>query len=333
MTSGRFEGPVFLVGMPRSGTKLLRDLLNNHSLIGIAPNESHFIPEFHARLRNYEPLDRKENFDRFYHDLSHTPFFESVNGGSFVSAESLAKAVPRPTFASLVEEFYRAYARSTGKVIWGDKTPFYLIHLPLFKSLFPQARFVHIIRDVRDYSMSLHKTWHKNLARSAQRWHDAVRRCRKDGLAFGDGTYREVRYEELVDDPSLVTEELCRFLSVPFEPSMVVLKKPVDRGGDVRNSMDVVSKNYGKWRTTMAPADIRQIEEICGPLLKDLGYEVSYDGPAKRIGSLKGQYLRLLDGIGLLRFELSRGSVVDAFKSLFFSLRYADSRKVEGDDD
>ena len=330
----RFEGPIFLVGMPRSGTKLLRDLLNNHSMIGIAPNESHFIPEFYARLKDYGALDQEANFAKFYHDLSQTPFFHRVDGNSFSNAASLYDAAPERTFAGLVEEFYRSYSRSKGKVMWGDKTPFYLLHLPLCKSLFPDARFIHIIRDVRDYALSLKKTWHKNLSRSAQRWGDAVLKCRKDGLLLGEGAYREVRYEHLVDNPEGVIRELCKFLSVPFEENMIVLQKPVEYGGDARNRMDIVSMNYGKWRTSLSPRDIRRIEEICGALLTDLGYDVTYKGPSRRLGAIHKRLLRLADGFALLRFELSKGGIAEAYQNLFYSWRYSDSRTLrDGDED
>ncbi len=330
----RFEGPIFLVGMPRSGTKLLRDLLNNHSMIGIAPNESHFIPEFHSRLETYGPLDQKANFQKFYHDFSQTPFFRVVNGNDFVNTESLSKAASERGFAGFVEEFYRSFSRSKGKFIWGDKTPFYLLHLRLCKSLFPDARFIHIIRDVRDYSMSLNKTWHKSLIRSAQRWADAVRKCRKDGSMLGEEIYREVRYEQLVDNPAIVLRELCGFLSVPFEENMVVLQKPVEYGGDARNRMDIVGSNYGKWRTALSPQDIRRIEEVCGALLKDLGYDVSYDGPPRHLGKLHQKLLQLSDAFGLLRFELSTRSITETWRNLLYSWRYAESRTPkEGDED
>ena len=94
------------------------------------------------------------------------------------------------------------YAGQLGKIIWGDKTPNYLLYLPLLKTLFPKAKFVHIIRDVRDYCLSINAAWQKNPYRAAQRWHDSIKKCRKDGKTLPQGDYMEINYEALIDDPA-----------------------------------------------------------------------------------------------------------------------------------
>ena len=68
--------------------------------------------------------------------------------------------------------------------VWGDKSPNYRAHLPLLRQLWPEARFIHIIRDARDVCLSSHKAWKKAVLRNAQRWTDEVRACRRDGQAL-----------------------------------------------------------------------------------------------------------------------------------------------------
>jgi hypothetical protein len=326
----QFAGPVFLVGMPRSGTKLLRDLLNNHSQIAIAPNESHFIPHFYSNLERYGDLQDRSNFARFFRDFGETVFFRLVTKQrSFIDEQSWYDAVQVWTYAGVVEAFYRSYATTQHKTIWGDKTPFYLLILPLLRKLFPEARFVHIIRDARDYALSLKKGWGKNVLRSSQRWHDAVAKCRHDGAALKDD-YLEVRYEQLVDEPASVLRNVCSFLSVPYEETMTTLKQPADkRGGDAKGSMDILKRNYGKWERSLSRNQIRRIEAICGSLLSDLGYPVTYRGEPQRILPVMMIWYQALDVLSLLRFEIRENGVAEAIRNMYRAKQYAPFRSVD----
>jgi len=337
MTTGdthQFRGPLFLVGMPRSGTKLLRDLLNNHSQIGITPNESHFIPHFHSRMELYGDLRERANFKKFYHDFSRTVFFQRVTAESpFIDEQSWYDSVRAWTYAGVVETFYRAYAGQKNKTIWGDKTPFYLVILPLLKSLFPDAKFVHIVRDVRDYALSLNKGWGKNIFRSSQRWHDAVRQCRQDGTSLKPGDYHEVRYEQLVDSPGDMLKGICTFLPVPYEQTMTLLKQPADKGGDARNSLDILKRNYGKWEKSLSRRQIRKIESICGALLSDLGYPVTYRGETKRLGPVILKIYEAMDALSLLRFEVGENGLSEGIRNMFRTKQYAQFRTAGAEED
>jgi len=324
-----FTGPIFLVGMPRSGTKLLRDLLNNHSRIAITPNESHFIPDFHKRIGEYGELRDPESFRRFYNDFRKTVFFERViRESNFIDEQSWYKAVKEWTYSGVVEAFYLEYARAKNKTIWGDKTPFYLAVMPQLKALFPSARFVHIVRDVRDYSLSLKKGWNKNIYRSSQRWHDVVRKGRLDGKNLPAGDFYEVCYESLVDAPAETLAGICRFLQVPYEESLATLHRPADKGGDVRNRLDIVQKNYGKWETALSKGQIAKIERMCGDILSDLGYKISYAGATKRLGAMEMELYKILDALSLLRFEVRENGIVGGMRNMVRTVRYSQFRDV-----
>jgi hypothetical protein len=329
-----FQGPVFLVGMPRSGTKLLRELLNNHSRIGITPNESHFIPDFHARWARYGDIRDEVSFHRFYQDFAGTIFFQRVmEEGRFLDEQKWKQGILEWTYPGVVEAFYRLYAESKGKTIWGDKTPYYLLILPELKSLFPGAKFVHIVRDVRDYVISLNKDWSKNIYRSAQRWNDAVARCRRDGTRVCPADYHEVRYERLSDDPEGTLKGICSFLSLSYENSMVVLRKPADQRTDAGGKLTVQKKNYGKWEQALKPHQVRKIERLCGDLLSDLGYQVSYTGQSARISPLMMKVYQLRDAAGLYRFEVGANGLLEGSRNMVRTLRYARYRTAPGEED
>lgn len=318
-----FAGPIFVVGMPRSGTKLLRDLLNNHSQIGMTPNESHFIPYYREHIRKFGDLGVFENFQRFYREFSRSVFFQRVTADHpFIDAQKWHDAVRDWSYAGVVEAFYRLYAESLGKRIWGDKTPYYHLHMPLLKSLFPSARFVHIIRDARDYCLSLNKSWKKNIYRSVQRWNDTILKARKDAETLPPDAYLEVRYEALVDQPQETLAEICNFLGVDFEPAMVMLKKRTENLGDARDIVGIVGQNYGKWRQRLGVKEIAKIEQICTPLLTDLGYAVTYAGEPKRLSGPQMFFYKIADTLNLVKFEITHNHLKDGLANVFKARKY-----------
>ena len=305
----QFIGPVFVVGMPRSGTKLLRDILNNHSLIAITPNDSHCIPYFYRKIRKYGNLEDFSNFERFYNDFSETVFFRRlIQREEFIDVKSWYKAVTDWSYAGVIEAFYRSYVRKENKTIWGDKTPSYLLNLPLLDSLFPEAKFIHIIRDPRDYCLSINKAFGKNIYRAAQRWHDSVMKCRQDGRLLSSEKYFEIRYEGLVDLPIDAARSLCAFLNVPFEKNMTNLRKPVGKTEVGRDTLSVVSKNYGKWKNQLRERSVRKIEQICGPVMVELGYLNSCKYKGRRLSSTELLLYKTLDGLNMILLGIkSRG--------------------------
>ena len=168
-----FAGPLFIIGMPRSGTKLLRGLLNEHPRIGIPISETEFFPYWIAHWQEFGDLSKKENFVRFYKRMLSAPYFICYRrDGKLIDAdlwfEWCHNFSPAGVFEALVR--HDAGVEFTSDHIWGDKSPSYTTNMTLLKHHFPDAKFVHIIRDVRDYCLSINRAWGKHMLRAAQRW-------------------------------------------------------------------------------------------------------------------------------------------------------------------
>lgn len=317
-----FCGPIFLVGLPRSGTKLLREMLNRHSRIAIAANESYCLPYFHRRFARYGDIRRPANFARFYADFSRSAFFRRLSARApFISREIWQAQVQAWDFPGVIAAFYQSYAKYYQKDIWGDKTPGYLREMPLLKSLYPEAKFIHIIRDVRDYGLSIRRAWQKNIFRAAQRWHDDIRRARRDAAAHLGGDYLEVRYEQLLDTPEAVLRRIAEFLQFPFETAMLTPPASTENLGDARAVEGILRQNYGKWKTALTPAEIAKIERICGALLEELGYPVRYRGQPQRLHPLRMRLYQAADGWRWLLFQL-RQERMQGVLNFFRSGRY-----------
>ncbi len=303
MIRKKFNGPLFIVGMPRSGTKLLRSLLNRHSCIRLTMVETEFLPYWVKNWDRFGDLSDKKNFEKFYNFSIKLPYFRYMrDNGKLISCSDWYE---RCSIFSISDVFEALIKNDVGikdkSQIWGDKSPSYIRHIRLIKEIFPYAKFIHIIRDVRDYCLSINYAWNKNMLRAAQRWTDNVMQCRIDATSFQDD-YLEIRYEDLISDPESILIKICKFLGLNFEQNMLQLNKPTEEVGSAKGYIGIYSNNKNKYLTKMDKKIRNKIESIAADLLQDLGYEIAYDGKSIRLSSIKMRFYQILDGINTLKY-------------------------------
>src|SRR5262249_20192115 len=139
------ESPIFIVGCPRSGTALLRDLLRSHPRLSF-PGESHFIP---ALYRGYGDPNNEREACALASRILESAWVKAWG----LALEPSAFAGER-SYAKIVSRIFEAWAEKERKPRWGDKTPRYVVEIPLLMKLFPDAKILHIIRDGRDVALS-----------------------------------------------------------------------------------------------------------------------------------------------------------------------------------
>ena len=249
---------MFVVGCPRSGTALLRELLRAHPRLAF-PGESHFVPAF---WRAYgDPRSRREARALAVRILR----LRWVRAWELErDPESFAH---HRTFAGLVDDLYSTYAAREGAARWGDKTPQHALAMPLLLELFPRARFVHIVRDPRDVARSQVRLdfGPRNLYAAGRYWRRLVTTARADGRRLGSSHYLEVRYELLAADPEAVVRDVLRFLD---EHAPDHLRLPT-----------VDMARASSWRTEMPERDRRVVEAAAGDVLTELGFPVPAPAP------------------------------------------------------
>ena len=301
-----FRGPVFVVGMPRSGTKLLRDLLNRHPQISIPVCETHFIPYFFEKYGDDPPFKTNEAFQEFLDELLETNFITDLKEeGIHLNSAAYFQQVDIRSWQSIYEHLFKQLGpkNSNDETIWGDKTPGYLMHLPLLKQMFPEARFIHILRDPRDYCNSVRNTWGKSLYRAAQRWVAAIQQARNEVADFSSD-YSEVQYEQLLDSPANVLNNLCGFLNCEYHNVMTTLEKPSENLGDAKGQAQIVSGNKMKFLKTMTASEIRKIEELTFPVLSSLNYQLVHASSAGTLSPVQMKLLKLYDGWKVMWFMM-----------------------------
>jgi len=317
-----FRGPLFLVGMPRSGTKLLREILNRNSRVRILSIETEFLPWLVRHVHEYGDVSQLPKFQRLYTALVRFPYFTyRASAGKLIDAERWYSACEQFDSASIFEALVRSEigAPPGSNIVWGDKSPSYIDDMALIQSLYPEARFIHIIRDARDYCLSIHKAWGKDMRRAAQRWIDSIESARRVGGSFGS-EYMEIRYEDLLVDTEFQVRRICQFIEVAFDPMMLTLDRASENIGDAKGLVGIMTTNTGKYRHSMRPELLADIESMAGETLLSCGYALTLPPrPRKRLGVVRLVSAQLRDGFNLV---LSSKNQRGTYGAIVFFWRY-----------
>jgi hypothetical protein len=281
---------VFVVGCPRSGTTLLQRMLDHHPSLAVA-NDTHFIPrtlEKHAPRSVNDALAGREiplTADLAAAVVDYRRFHRLGVGAE----AAMAAAEDTTTYRGFVSALYRHFALGHGKPLGGEKTPDYVRRIPLLASLFPWARFVHLIRDGRDVALSVLEwagpqkgpgkleLWETEpVATSALWWRRQVKSGLAGRTAVGFGRYVEVRYQDLSSRPAAEMQRVAEFLGLPYQREMLSFhegKTKSDTSLSAKSRWLPPTPGLRKWREQMPASEIAVFEALAGDVLDELGFE------------------------------------------------------------
>lgn len=289
----------FVVGIARSGTTLLRLMLDAHPELTIPP-ETHFLPRLFNHFDRWlaEGVEGDELRERALELITSHPRWGDIDLDPEQVRRRMADHDPL-TAGDAARAFYEAYAAEVGKPRWGDKSPPYTWKAKRIQRALPEAHFIHLIRDGRDVALSLSEvSWGPgDLQAAAAKWVDELKRARQRARRLAPRTYMELRYEDLVADPEPPLRRIADFVDLPWDPAMLeyhlgaedrmrdVIRDFHPMGGGTitaeerKRQHELVSKppsssRVGRWRTEMSTEDREAFEEVAGKLLDELGYEV-----------------------------------------------------------
>lgn len=253
------ERHIVIGGTPRSGTTLVRRILDRHPALCCGPETSILLP---GGMR-----------------------IEQVASAYRMPAVELREMMARsPSQGAFVDAFATRYRRERDRGRWAEKTPLNVLCFDWVLERFPEARLVHVVRDGRDVVCSMRQ--HPD-----RRWVDGVevkelrpqsvdsymRRWVRDTQAGigrrGDPRYLEVRYEDLVAEPERVMRELVEALEEPWVPAILVDRTP-SGGKRAHAGSRITTSSVGRWRHDMTADEHRRVQAIGGDLLARLGYPV-----------------------------------------------------------
>jgi len=289
---GRPAGPPapFIVGVARSGTTLLRLMLDAHPELAIPP-ETHFIPKVIKACE--EPGDPHQRVFELLTTHRRWPDYRLEAG----ELRERLDRIERLTAGDALRAFYALYAEKQGKSRWGDKSPSYVRRMRRVASALPEAHFVHLVRDGRDVALSQIEVdfGPDQVADAARDWAEGIGKARRQARRLLH--YLELRYEDLVAEPEPLLRRVCEFIQLSWDPAMLdyhrgagermaEVTRDFERGGGPAIPAAVRAERHtrvaeppqrqraGRWRTDMSAPDRETFEAIAGEELSELGYEV-----------------------------------------------------------
>lgn len=295
-TSEKISPMPIVVGSPRSGTTLLRMMLDSHPDIAIPP-ETGFL-SIGKEIQGTGDELRKN----FFNTITAYPPDASSWADFKISKEKFKERLQKIEPFNVSDGFrlfYKMYAERFGKTRWGEKTPMYCRHMKDIEDILPETRFINVIRDGRDVAVSLRKQWFSpgyEIETQANFWKDNVLEARRQGEKCRH--YMEVRLEDLIAEPEAYLREICKFINIEFSSEMLEYYKrakgrleeheeKVKEDGSVVVSKERRFKQQEAtteppnksrlyvWKKELTSDDIGSFEQVAGDLLGELGYELS----------------------------------------------------------
>jgi len=315
------EIPIFfVVGRPRSGTTLLRTLFDAHPNV-IVPPECQLIVNLYPKYGKVTNWTLKK-LQNFYFDLLEQWRFNvwMLDEGKLL--RSLFACEGENSFGTICKVVYHEYTSIFNHGILlalGDKNPGYTIYTKRLLKIFPEAKFIHIIRDYRDNFVSIRNVDFELpfISVTVSKWRYFVRKFRKASEKH-PGTHLQIRYEDLVSDPEKQFKGLCEFIGIPFsdkpfdfyKKSEEVLKiYPNDLILKYHSSLlkKINTSRCGLWKDTLTESDLRVADACAGKYAELSGHKKIYARPG-----LKAQ-LRSIPGKCFARIIYLLTWIIDAF--------------------
>jgi Sulfotransferase family len=285
--------PVFIGGCPRSGTTLVRSMLDSHPDLAI-PHETRFLVYGYRRRARWGDLALRENREELARCV-----VDRERSRSWRLSEDPEELVERmvaapPAIGSVLSAGFRLYAERHGKIRWGDKRPSLLLDLDALFAMFPDAQYVNVVRDPRAVVASIRRVgeahgWNpERIARGTELWDRSARVARRWRRRLAADQFLEVQYERLVREPRGTLARICAFLDL--DPSGIDRMLGFhERTAEVYSEKmhplivkPVTTEAVHSWQRELSAGEVGFIEDVLAGPMRRYGYEPVGSGEVPR---------------------------------------------------
>lgn len=282
MSDSNFKGPIFILGVARSGTTLLSLMLDSHPHIAVGRETGIMQAAHHLFGDNSLQDDPEWKFD-----------FE------WYKTYGVDRAGFSVYVRNFLNSFFMDYAVKQGKKRWAEKTPRHTSYADLILDVFPDAQFLHIVRDPRAVCSS-RKSWGHSVEECAREWQVENDKVEAFASKISTNQIYRIRYEDLVVHKDQKAREIIAFLNEPWDDSVlrhheiakdkylvanpekgvnykegrVFEGKPLLEGGVQNNpGREIDTASMFSWMKKLRKTEIRLIQEIAKEGMARYGYE------------------------------------------------------------
>jgi len=211
--------PIFIGGTQRSGTSLLRSLIDSNSEIYFPPAEMKFFVRFHHLLKTYEPLDKKGNLRRFLTDYG--CYRKNIKRAGLLDSKEFFEVLSdnMPSWNRILSTIMQALAAEESKVCWGEKSPGNEFFTENILKIYPKAKIICTIRDPRALIASSRRRYNRGFIKPMIRWKMSVRKIIRDFQILSTDVFQIIFYEDMVIDLENTMKKVFDFLHIkPLQP-------------------------------------------------------------------------------------------------------------------
>jgi protein-tyrosine sulfotransferase len=273
--------PVFIISAGRSGTTLLRSMLVASGQIAI-PAETQIIHRLAVLFLTTRSLGWEDQARLVISAFESHKFFPlwQINLAE-VYPKVLALPKNERSLARIIHEVYMSYAVQAfpGAKNWGDQSPLHTFYLPYINRIFPQARYIHMLRDGRDVTASLVSRFgDDHLFESVLRWKTSLKRVKQLQRIIEPGQFLEIRYESLVREPEETLHKICQFIDIDYTALMLdywKLPSTIEHKYDsyhMNLEKPVFDSSIGNWKDVLNPRQQQYVMRKLSRELQELGY-------------------------------------------------------------
>jgi hypothetical protein len=283
----------YIMGVPRSGTSLLRTLFDAHPNV-VIPMECMVIKDLYGKYKNITHWDSNK-ISKLYKDLSGLYQIDNWTIDKEKVKTDLLRCEGANSFQDLIKVVYLNYVsffRKSDILYIGDKNPSYASSPEYMMKIFPDAKIIHIIRDYRDNLISYREVGFGPPfdASIVYEWKRSYTKMMKLKQQLPESQIKTIRYEDIAFNPEQSMQDLCAFLSIPYHPEVFKFYEKKDQAyqnypPEKIKRFERWHKNLIKpihtyrinmWKEKMSAHTNRLADVVAGECAEQAGYEKKY---------------------------------------------------------
>lgn len=318
--------PFFILGFSRSGTTLFRHILNVHPNLAVV-EEPHYWVKYYENIDLFGDLNNDVNLVRLLKSIFSTGRFKS-HGLDIEIDNTLIEAINPRTYSRVIDVLFAKYAKQNGKPRWSVDNPSDIAKIPKVLELFPDAKFIFLIRDIRGVvgsSIQVLGNDDFNYYKFGQGWIEGIELFKKNVSNLPEDRWLIVRYEDLVSNPDSTLRLVCKFIDEPYSERLINYNEyALDDVAHTKSDSYLKKISTGsidKWKKLITKRkELERLESIVGRYLEEFDYKPVTDYNNFKESSvnktLYGIYKKTFTFFDLLAFLEIRGGKLRIRKKL-----------------